>query len=404
MSEIAIVGAGPYGLSTAAHLAAIPGVQVRIFGEPMSFWRSMPRGMLLRSNWPATHIAAPAAQAARLGLDAFAADEGAVPYPVPLDRFVAYGEWFQRQAVPSVDRRQVEQVEMGPRRFRLRLADGETVEAERVIVAAGIRGFERRPERFTQLPPDLVSHTAEHPDLGRFAGRSVLIVGGGQSALESAALLHESGAQVEVIARDRVIHWLQGRASKLFHHQMGSLVPKLLYAPTDVGPAGLSQLLARPALFNTLPRGLRDRLWRRAVRPAGARWLVDRLRDVPLRLGYEVTSVAEKGGRVLARLSDGTDRQVDHLLLGTGYQVDIARYAFLAPELVSRIRRVQGYPVLGPGFETSVPGLHILGAPAARTVGPIMQFVSGTRYAGPALLAYFAPRYGARLAPQWQCA
>ncbi len=404
MSDLAIIGAGPYGLSTAAHLSQIPGMRVRVFGEPMSFWNSMPRGMLLRSNWPATHIAAPAAQAERLGLAAFAADAGPVPYPVPLDRFVEYGQWFQRHAVPEVDRRQVEYVEIGARRFRLRLADGEETEAERVIVAAGIRGFERRPELFSQLPPELVSHTAEHPDLGRFAGRSVLIVGGGQSALESAALLHEAGAHAEVIARDRIIHWLQGRASKLFHHQMGSLVPKLLYAPTDVGPAGLSQLLARPALFNTLPRGLRDRLWRRAVRPAGARWLVDRLREVPLRLGYEVTSVAEKGGRVVVRLSDGADRSVDHLLLGTGYQVDVARYAFLAPSLVSKIHRVKGYPVLGPGFETSVPGLHILGAPAARTVGPIMQFVSGTRYAGPALAAFFAPRYGARLAPQWQLA
>lgn len=404
MTDIAIIGAGPYGLSTAAHLSQISGLRLRIFGEPMSFWREMPRGMLLRSNWPATHITAPAARAAELGLDAFAAADGPVPDPVPLERFVAYGEWFQRRAVPNVDRRQVQQVAPAARGFRLRLADGETAEAERVIVAAGIRSFERRPEMFSHLPGELVSHTAEHPDLGRFAGRSVLIVGGGQSALECAALLHEAGAQAEVVARKPVIHWLQGAASKLLHHQIGSWAPKLLYAPTDVGPAGLSQLLARPALFNTLPRGVRDRLWRRAVRPAGARWLVERLREVPIRLGCAVTAVAEHGGRVRLQLSDGSERQVDHLLLGTGYQVDVKRYAFLAPELARRIACVQGYPVLGAGFETSVAGLHMLGAPAARTVGPIMQFVSGTQYAGPALSAFFRARYGARLAPEWQCA
>ncbi|MGH9533784.1 MAG: FAD-dependent oxidoreductase [Terriglobales bacterium] len=404
MSDIAIIGAGPYGLSAAAHLRTVPGLKVRIFGEPMAFWRSMPRGMLLRSNWPATHIAAPAARARELGLDSFAAEQGPVPYPVPLEGFTRFGEWFQQRAVPDLDRRQVAQVEAMDHGFRLRLGDGEAVEAERVIVAAGIRGFERRPAFFAALPPELVSHTADHADLGRFAGRRVLIVGGGQSALESAALLHEAGAEPEVVARATCIHWLQGRASKLLHHQLGSWVPKLLYAPTDVGPAGLSQLLARPRLFNTLPREVRDRLRRRAVRPAGARWLVERLQPVPIQLGYQVTSVAERGGRVHARLSDGTERHVDHLLLGTGYQVDIARYAFLAPDLLRRIAQVKGYPVLGPGLETSVPGLHILGAPAAREVGPILQFVSGTRFAGPALVSFLAPRYGARLARQWQCA
>lgn len=404
MTDIAIVGAGPYGLSAAAHLRGIPGLKIRIFGEPMSFWRRMPRGMLLRSNWPATHIAAPAARAPELGLDAFAAEAGPVPYPVPLERFVDYGEWYQRRAVPDVDPRQVARIEARLRGFRLRLADGEELEAERVIVAAGLGGFERRPEMFAQLPAELVSHTAWHADLGRLAGQRVLIVGGGQSALESAALLHEAGAEAEVVARASCIHWLQGRASRLFHHQMGSLVPKLLYAPTDVGPAGLSQLLARPKLFNTLPRGLRDKLWRRAVRPAGARWLVERLRPVPVRLGCQVTAVGEKGGKVHARLSDGTERVADHLLLGTGYHVDIAKYPFLAPELLGRIARVKGYPVLGAGLETSVPGLHILGAPAARSLGPVMQFVSGTRYASPALFAYLAPRYRTRFAPQWQCA
>lgn len=404
MTDIAIIGAGPYGLSTAAHLSQVSGLRLRIFGQPMSFWREMPRGMLLRSNWPATHITAPTVRAAELGLDAFAADAGPVPYPVPLERFVAYGEWFQRRAVPNVDRRHVEHVETAPRGFRLRLADGETVEAERVIVAAGIRSFERRPEMFSHLPAGLVTHTAEHPDLGRFAGQNVLIVGGGQSALECAALLHEAGARAEVVARKPVIHWLQGPASKLLHHQLGSWVPKLLYAPTDVGPAGLSQLLARPALFNTLPRGLRDKLWRRAVRPAGARWLIERLRQVPIQLGCTVTAVAEKGGQVHARLSDGSERVADHLLLGTGYKVDVTRYAFLAPELARRIACVNGYPVLSAGFETSVPGLHILGAPAARTVGPIMQFVSGTQYAGPALFSFFSSQYKARLAPEWQCA
>ena len=65
-------------------------------------------------------------------------------------------------------------------------------------------------------------------------------------------------------------------------------------------------------------------------------------------------------------LSDGSARTVDHLLFGTGYRVDIHRYPFLDPALVLQIRSVGGYPVLRPGMESSVPGLHFLGAPAAR--------------------------------------
>jgi FAD-dependent urate hydroxylase len=76
---------------------------------------------------------------------------------------------------------------------------------------------------------------------------------------------------------------------------------------------------------------------------------------------------------------------VDHVLLGTGYRVDVSKYDFLSPDLVHTIRRSNGYPRLDKGLETSVPGLHILGAPAAWSFGPLMQFVSGARYAAQSL-------------------
>jgi len=158
-----------------------------------------------------------------------------------------------------------------------------------------------------------------------------------------------------------------------------------LYAPTDVGPAGLSQLLARPDLLAHLPRSLQDRLRKRAVRPAGARWLVDRLRSVPIRLGRSVRSVKQVGERVTVCLDDGTDRTVEHILLGTGYRVQVSKYEFLSPELKQSIRCFDGYPILKPGLETSVDGLHILGAPAAWSFGPLMQFVSGAHYASLAI-------------------
>src|SRR6266446_4542990 len=385
--DVAIIGAGPYGLSATAHLRTVKGLDIHTFGEPMSFWqRNMPVGMLLRSGWTASQIADPNES---LTLDAFRAANGNhFSSPVPLDCFVGYGLWYQCQAVPEIDKRKITRVESGSGGFRLLFEEGEAVFARRLVVAAGIGSFTWRPPEFARLPCSFASHTSEHRGFGRFAGKQVLVIGSGQSALESAALLHEGGAEVEIVARSRRIHWLQGRSSRTLHHHLGSLTSRLLYAPTDVGPAGISQIMARPDLLRQLPRRLQEWLWQRSVRPAGARWLVSRLRHVPIRLGRSIRSVGSVGGQVKVGLSDGSERTVDHVLLGTGYRVNVSKYDFLAPGLVRLIRCMNGYPYLHDGLETSVPGLHILGAPAAWSFGPLMQFVSGTQYASQSLTRY----------------
>ena len=382
--DAAIIGAGPYGLSAAAHLRAVKGLELRVFGVPMSFWnRSMPVGMLLRSAWTATHIAHPADG---LTLEAFQAETGQkFSTPIPLEGFIEYGLWYQRKAVPDVDPRTVARVEPVSPGFRLHLEDGEVLVSRRLIIAAGIAVFAYRPSEFCHLPGSLATHTSEHRDFRKFAGKSVLVVGGGQSALESGALLHEAGAHVEIVTRQPRIHWLQGWASTTLHYRLGKFTKHLLYAPTDVGPAVLSQILARPDLVRRLPRLIQDKLRKRAVRPAGSRWLVERLKNVPVRLGCAVVSVAAAGEQVKIHLGDGSERQVDHVLLGTGYKMDISKYSFLGSELARSLRRSNGFPVLKEGLESSVPGLHFLGAPAAWSFGPLMQFVSGTRYASRAL-------------------
>lgn len=379
-----IVGSGPYGLSAAAHLGQIKGLDVAIFGEAMSFWeQNMPAGMFLRSAWTASHIADPHGS---FTLEAYQSATGdSFSHPVPLGSFVRYGQWYQRKAVPQVDARKIARVASHPRGFQVTTADGENLIAGRVVIAAGINSFAWRPQEFSGLPSSLVSHTSEHCDFRRFAGKRVVVIGGGQSALESAALLHETGAEAEVITRSPRIHWLQGWLSKTLHRRLGTFTKEFLYAPTDVGPAGISQLMARPDLLMRLPRRLQDKLRKRAVRPAGARWLVARLRNVPIALGSTAVRLSVCGERVRISLEDGTDRMADHVLLGTGYHVDVSRYPFLDPPLASTIDRCNGYPRLHRGFETSLPGLHFLGAPAVWSFGPLMQFVSGTRYASRAL-------------------
>ena len=387
--DVAIIGAGPYGLSAAAHLRTVRGLDVHSFGEPMSFWeRNMPNGMLLRSGWEATHIADPN-QA--LTLDAYRA-ASCKPFssPVPIDRFIDYGLWYQRRTAPDLDQRRIIRIESHAKDFKLVLEHGSSVFARRVVIAAGIGSFAWRPPVFTGFPSSLVSHTSEHRELQRFAGKEVLVIGSGQSALESAALLSEGGAEVEIIARARQIRWLGGLVSRTFQYRLGPAISKLLYAPTDVGPAGISQIVARPNLVRQFPRPLQDWLRHRSIRPAGARWLVARLQNVPMKLGRSIVSAAPASERIKVRMDDGSERTIDHVLLGIGYRVDVSKYDFLARALAKCIRCFQGYPRLTDGFETSVPGLHILGAPAVWSFGPLMQFVVGTHYASRSLLRFVA--------------
>jgi hypothetical protein len=148
---------------------------------------------------------------------------------------------------------------------------------------------------------------------------------------------------------------------------------------------GISKIVAKPGLFVSLPRAIQDPMAYRAIRPAGAAWLIPRLAEVPIGTGVLVTSAKAVGDRLQVELSDGSSRHVDHLLFGTGYQVDISRYPFLDPALALQVRATGGYPDLRPGMESSVPGLHFLGAPAARSFGPIMRFVAGGWYGAQSL-------------------
>jgi len=381
--SVAIIGAGPYGLAAATHLRRA-GVDAHIIGQPMSFWQKMPAGMALRSNWTATCIAE---YEGKLSLDSFCAATGTrVDRPVPLDRFIDYGMWVQQQVAPDVDRRRVEALEAAHGGYRLALDDGTVISARRVVVAAGIELFANRPALADGLPSELASHTADHQDFRGFRGARVLVVGGGQSALECAALLHENGAHAEVAVRQDHVNWLHGGK----YQRMLGRYARLVYAPTDVGPMGLSRLVAVPDLFRRLPRQAQGRLSYRAIRPAGAAWLPPRLTEVPVRLGRSVASATEQGSQLRVTFADGDTQTVDHLLFGTGYRVDIARYPFLTAALTERIRRAGGYPLLGPGMESSAPGLHFLGAPAAWSFGPIMRFVSGGWYTGRALVRTIA--------------
>jgi cation diffusion facilitator CzcD-associated flavoprotein CzcO len=377
--DVAIIGAGPYGLSAAAHLRRIKGVDIRLFGEPMSFWQQhMPEHMLLRSPWVASSIADPDRQ---LSLDVYKATHGIerLEYPVPVAEFIRYGHWMLKQ-MGLTPGEKVARVEAAPNGFQLALEGGDTLMARRVVIAGGIQPFAYRPAMFRGLPRELVTHTSEQRDFAAFKDRQVIVVGAGQSALEAAGFMRAAGAQVDVLVRNPGVHWL-GKKRQWLHAKP---VRWMFYGRGDIGPAGVSLFVQHPNLFRRLPRRLQDWWGPRAIRPA----VFDNLMastEVAIHPGRFPVNARVEGERIRVHLNDGSDRLVDHVVLGTGYRVDVARYPFLSRPAVDAIQRVNGYPVLNAGLECSLPALHFLGAPAARSFGPLMRFVAGTEFAGRAL-------------------
>ncbi|HTC73346.1 MAG TPA: NAD(P)-binding domain-containing protein, partial [Solirubrobacteraceae bacterium] len=316
--------------------------------------------------------------------------------------FIDYGMWFTQRAVPDLDQRSVTRVQAGDGGFALTLSDGECVSAGRVIVAAGIAPFAYTPSVFDGVGSALVSHASSAPDMATFARQAVAVVGLGQSALEGAAIACEAGATVEVIGRKPGIVWLgdgsnvrpDGGAQRPAAPSVEES-PKDTWrartglhwrrAPTAVGGRFSSWFGAAPDVMRVLPRGVREPVTSRCLLPAGAQWLPHRLREVEISLSRAVVSAREQGGQVQLSLDDGSEREVDHVLLGTGYRIDVGRYPFLSSELSGRLRTRDGSPLLSRGLESSIAGLHFVGAPAVESFGPVMRFVIGTAYTGPAV-------------------
>ena len=376
--EVAVIGAGPYGLSLGAHLNSA-GIETRVFGRPMSFWREhMPKGMKLRSPWAATHIVDPDDL---LTLDAYAAVTSlGRPDPLPLADFVRYGEWFQKTALPDLDTRQVTMIEAAGRGFALALEDGTTARARRVVVATGLANQEFYPAAFDGLPIDVVSHTADHADLDIFRGQCVAVIGRGQSACESAALLHEAGADVTMVCRGD-IHWLGAETSGNAHRRdLYWRLHKLLATKSGVGPFPLNWANEQPDIIHHLPREMRTWLNAKSLRPGAAGWVRPRVADVVVEAGHAIRGARLSGAGITLDLDNGA-RTFDHVLLATGYRIDVARLGILAPNLLAGITTDDGSPVLGHGYESCVPGLHFVGSAAVRSYGPLLRFVWGAGYA-----------------------
>jgi thioredoxin reductase len=383
MLSTAIIGAGPYGLSVAAHLRR-SGVPFRIFGRPMDSWLAhMPKGMMLKSDGFASNIYDPE-NAFTLGQ--FCAERG-IEYadagvPVRLETFSAYGLAFRDRMVPELEDKLVASVNRLQDGFLLRLEDGETVQARSVVLAVGITHFDSVPESLAHLPAEFLSHSARHHEVEPFRGREVVVIGGGSSALDLAGLLHEAGAHVQLVSR---------REELKFHSQptgkARSLWQQIRHPQSGLGPGMRSRFFANsPMAFHYLPERFRVEAVRRTLGPSGGWFIRDKvIGKVPLHLGCTPRGAKVQNGRVhlSVRTGDGTEREIvtEHIIAATGYKVDMERLGFLNPEIRSKVEALDRTPILSSSFESSMPGLYFVGVAAANSFGPVMRFAFGAGFA-----------------------
>jgi cation diffusion facilitator CzcD-associated flavoprotein CzcO len=337
--DVLVIGAGPYGLATAA-AARAAGLETVVVGRPMGFWRDhMPPGMFLRSG-PDWHLDAHYEHT----LERFLGDD--VPDPLPLQRFLDYADWFQAQKGLEVREERVTSLKPG---FVATLESGEQLHAPAVVAAPGVVHFAHRPAWAEHVPGE---HTVDLIDLSDLAGRQVAIIGGRQSAYEWAALAGDHGA-----ARVDVVH---RHETPRFERSDWSFVDPLVeLTRTEKG------------WWRALPQSEREEIARRfweVGRLALEDWLAPRLDQVHTHAGTEVVGAAP--GRL--ELSDGETLTPDRVVYATGYVAALERVPYL-PVVATR----NGFPVLDEAMGTSLDGLYLPGFAATQDFGPFFGFVKG---------------------------
>jgi FAD-dependent urate hydroxylase len=357
-----VIGAGPYGLATAARTKSA-GIEQLVVGKPMAFWReNMPAGMFLRSG-PDWHLDAAGVHTFMAYLDERGIDPSDVD-PIPVALFLDYVDWFEERADVDVMPELVWDLSKPDGRFVATLESGRRVSADAVVAAPGISHFTVIPEWVGRsLSQGRWTHTCHLVRFDQLRGKRVLIVGGRQSAFEWAALLADGdAAEIHVVYR----HYTPEFAASDWH-----FVDPLMDLTATV-----------PGWFRNLPSEEREaiakRFWaegRLKLEP----WLTPRLEKPSVHRwpNRSVTACEEvPDGEIEARLSTGERLAVDHVVLATGYKPDMREVPYLSG-VIDRMELADGFPVLDDHFQSSVPGLFVTGFPATRDFGPFFGFVRG---------------------------
>jgi thioredoxin reductase len=393
-TDVAIVGAGPYGLSLASFLRA-SSVKHRIFGTPMQSWQKhMPQGMCLKSDGYASTLYDPR-QA--FTLKRFC-EENQLEYkhsgmPIPLETFVAYGLEFQKLMVPQLEPCDIRSVQQARGGFALETAHGERFTAKRVVLAVGIRHFTYMPPQLEGLPPEAVTHSFSYGEVAHFAGKRVLVVGAGASAVDTASSLADAGAEVHIMGRRPKIGFYVPEMDPR------PLRRRVLFPRSGLG-VGWEYVICveAPLLFRGLPQRFRHRVVRRHLGPIPGWFMKDKVEGrIAMHMNAQIGEVTWDGEKVHVHYDQphklGQVFVADHVVAATGYKPKVGSLPFLDPALAERIQTVEDTPVLGPTFQTSVPGLHMIGLASANCFGPAQRFAVGAKFTSRFLAGYLKRQY-----------
>lgn len=364
MLDLIIIGAGPYGLAAAAQ-ARQAGLDYLLIGEPMKFWKStMPHFMVLRSPFVASSIYNPEPG---FQLEDYFRETGRTSNKrekLSLKIYLRYLDWYLAKAALNILPQTVESLTRAASgAFTAITRDGQQIQARTAIVAVGNLPFTAIPDQFSAVNKQFYSHTSEVIDFAPFAGKKVLVVGAGQSAIEACQGLLQVDAQVELMHRQKALYW--------HNIPLRINVPLLLF------------FISFPTVLEIVPYALRKAVGDQVSKPTvdtSLRPVIEgKIKEYQL---ASLQRVSQTGNGVTVAFADGRETTVDHVILGTGYTVDIGRLALLAQSLRTQVKVLDGYPQINRHLESSVPGLFFTGVTAKGRFGPTFNFIFASPSSG----------------------
>ncbi|WP_108670323.1 NAD(P)-binding domain-containing protein [Peribacillus acanthi] len=355
MLDVIIVGAGPYGISLAAHAVANK-LEYKLFGYPMDFWKNqMPQDMFIRTPHDFVSFSDPLEQ---WTIHNYALETGTLlETPLPRPVFVDYASWFAEKTGITFSPVLVSNVEQKDGYFTVRTETGEEYQTKNVIVATGVEHYKYLPESMKEVSSNLLSHTSGYTDFSQFKGKKVAVIGSGQSAWEAAGLLNREQAEVELIYRRKGPNYAGSRENEILLRDLGEV-------------------------FYTLPLKEKKTMWGQS--PGSVAHFLEKYVEglVPQtgEVGIEsLTPISDD--EIKITLTNGEEKKVNHIIVATGFRINLDRVPFMDQKLLQKIEREElpQFPKLSEFFESNIQGLYFAGPLSSHSHGPTFRFILGLK-------------------------
>ncbi len=361
--DVVVIGAATTGISVAAHCID-SGLSTLVLGEPLSFWKRSILPLPLRSPMPATDIASPRDGSGYL--DFAERHHLAIEGKIDFKYFIAYFQDFLLRNGIKITNEYVTNIRYAGNHFMVDTMNKGTVQAKNVVVATGICKMKSTPRAFASLPKLVCVHSSEINSISGFESKDVVVIGGGQSAVEMATEIAKVARNVHLIIRGESIIYRS-------LHSAGKSLFKVLFVNAEkyfkYTPASLKTRILKYLLKGTVEPDLREKI---------------EVENITVHMNATITGATMENSKVTISLPQERRVVVDKVVLGSGYKYDLSNIGFLESLVEDgRILKEDGFPVLDENMQTNMPGLFFTGYPCINVIGPKAQFISGTSVISP---------------------